>query len=219
MTAIRIALVDDHPLLREGVARSLADTGDFIVCGEGATAADALQLARDARPEMLLIDLSMPGGGLSVLANIKRESPALKIVVLTASEAQEDVTGALNAGVEGYVLKGVGSKALAEILRSVWAGETYVPPVLAARMLASLKSAFDAPGPSNPISALTAREREILGLVSNGRSNKEVARELMLQEKTVKHHMTSVLSKLKVRNRTEAAMLLHNVDGPKAKAE
>jgi two-component system nitrate/nitrite response regulator NarL len=215
MTSIRIALVDDHPLLREGVARSLVDTGEFTVCGEGATAEDAIRLARDARPEMLLIDLSMPGGGLSVLANIKQEFPGLKIVVLTASEAQEDITGALNAGVEGYVLKGVGSKALAEILRSVRAGETYVPPVLAARMLASLKSAFDGPGPSNPISALTAREREILGLVSNGRSNKEVARELMLQEKTVKHHMTSVLSKLKVRNRTEAAMLLHNVDGAK----
>lgn len=215
MTSIRIALVDDHPLLREGVARSLVDTGEFIVSGEGATADDAIRLARDTQPEMLLIDLSMPGGGLSVLAKIKQEFPELKIVVLTASEAQEDITGALNAGVEGYVLKGVGSKALAEILRSVRAGETYVPPVLAARMLASLKSAFDAPGPSNPISALTAREREILGLVSNGRSNKEVARELMLQEKTVKHHMTSVLSKLKVRNRTEAAMLLHNVDGPK----
>lgn len=215
MTSIRIALVDDHPLLREGVARSLVDTGEFIVSGEGATADDAIRLARHTQPEMLLIDLSMPGGGLSVLAKIKQEFPELKIVVLTASEAQEDITGALNAGVEGYVLKGVGSKALAEILRSVRAGETYVPPVIAARMLASLKSAFDAPGPSNPISALTAREREILGLVSNGRSNKEVARELMLQEKTVKHHMTSVLSKLKVRNRTEAAMLLHNVDGPK----
>jgi len=215
MTAIRIAIVDDHPLLREGVARSLVDTGEFTVCGEGATTEDALRLAREAGPEMLLMDLSMPGGGLTVLANIKQEFPALKIVVLTVSEALEDVTAALNSGVEGYVLKGVGSRALAGILRDVQAGDTYVPPVLAARMLASLKSAFEAPGPSNPISALTAREREILDLVSNGRSNKEVARELFLQEKTVKHHMTSVLSKLKVRNRTEAAMLLHNADNPK----
>lgn len=212
MSTIRIAIVDDHPLLREGVARSLADNGDFIVCGEGASADDALQLASEARPEMLLMDLSMPGGGLSVLARIKQEFPALKIVVLTVSEAQEDITAALSAGVDGYVLKGVGSKALAGILRDVRSGDTYVPPVLAARMLTSLKNAFEAPGSSNPISALTAREREILDLVSSGLSNKEVARALSLQEKTVKHHMTSVLSKLKVRNRTEAAMLLHQVD-------
>ncbi|MCX7305351.1 MAG: response regulator transcription factor [Hyphomicrobiales bacterium] len=212
MNAIRIAIVDDHPLLREGVARSLADTGEFIVCGEGATAEDAVRLAGEVGPEILLMDLSMPGGGLSVLAGIKQDFPALKIVVLTVSEAQEDITAALSAGADGYVLKGVGSKALAAILRDVRGGDTYVPPVLAARMLASLKNAFEAPGPSNPISALTAREREILELVSSGRSNKEVARALQLQEKTVKHHMTSVLSKLKVRNRTEAAMLLHSVD-------
>jgi len=212
---ITIAIVDDHPLLREGVARSLADTGEFTVCGEGATAEDALRLAGELRPEIMLIDLSMPGGGLSVLAKIKQDAPTLKIVVLTVSEAQEDITAALSAGVDGYVLKGVGSKALAAILRDVRAGDTYVPPVLAARMLTSLKNAVEAPGPSNPISALTAREREILELVSSGRSNKEVARELLLQEKTVKHHMTSVLSKLKVRNRTEAAMLLHNIDSPR----
>src|SRR5690349_636732 len=117
MTSIRIAIVDDHPLLREGVARNLADAGDFVVCGEGATADDAVRLAREAGPEMLLIDLSMPGGGLSVIAAVKRDFPLLKIVVLTVSEAQEDIAAALAAGVDGYVLKGVGSKALAGILR------------------------------------------------------------------------------------------------------
>ncbi len=215
MSAMRIAIVDDHPLLREGVARSLADAGDIAVCGEGATADDAVRLAREAAPEMLLIDLSMPGGGLNALAGIKREFPALKIVVLTVSESQDDMTAALAAGADGYVLKGGGSKALAGILRDVRSGETYVPPVLAASMLNSLKSALETPGTTTPISTLSAREREILELVSSGRANKEVARELGLQEKTVKHHMTSVLTKLKVRNRTEAALLLHNLDTAK----
>ncbi len=210
---VRIAIVDDHPLLREGVARSLADTGDFTVVGEGASADDAMRLAHEVQPEILLIDLSMPGGGLSVLEAIKRDRPATKLVVLTVSESQEDVTAALAAGVDGYVLKGVGSKALAGILRDVHAGETYVPPALAARMLTRLKNAYEAS--ASPMATLTAREREILELVSSGRSNKEIARELQLQEKTVKHHMTSVLSKLKVRNRTEAAIMLHGANLPK----
>lgn len=215
MTAIRIAIVDDHPLLREGVARSLGDTGKFVVCGEGTSADDAVRLAREVSPDLMLVDLSMPGGGLSALGPIKQQSPSTKIVVLTVSESPDDVTAALSAGVDGYVLKGVGSKALAAILQDVDKGETYVAPALAARMLASLKSALAAPEEASPIGTLTSREREILELVSSGRSNKEVARELDLQEKTVKHHMTSVLAKLKVRNRTEAAMLLHTADSQK----
>jgi two-component system, NarL family, nitrate/nitrite response regulator NarL len=128
-------------------------------------------------------------------------------VLLTVSESNHDVSAALNAGANGYVLKGVGSKALAEILKAVAAGETYVSPTLAARLLASLKelSAGDA---TNPVSQLTQREMQILQLVANGLTNKEVALRLDLQEKTVKHHMTHVLAKLNVRNRTEAAMLL-----------
>ena len=204
-SAIRIAIVDDHPLFREGVSRSLAETGEFEICGEGASADDAYKLALEANPDVLLLDISMPGGGLSAVERIREALPNQKLVLLTVSEANQDVSAALNAGASGYVLKGVGSKALAEILRVIAAGETYVSPTLAAKLLASLREAGE---PSNPVSHLTQREMQILQFVSNGMTNKEVARKLNLQEKTVKHHMTHILAKLKVRNRTEAAMLL-----------
>ena len=208
--SVRLAIVDDHPLLREGVARSLAETGAFEICGEGASADDAIRLAGEVKPDILLIDISMPGGGLHALQAIRASQPDMKVVILTVSEANDDVTSALNAGAQGYVLKGVGSKMLAEILQGVARGETYVSPVLAARMLANLKDMNARASPANPLSLLTQRERQILEFVGSGLSNKEVAIRLALQEKTVKHHMTRIMAKLRVRNRTEAAMLLRD---------
>jgi two-component system, NarL family, nitrate/nitrite response regulator NarL len=202
---ISLAVVDDHPLLREGVTRSLVESGKFRSVGEGASATDALNLALMHRPDILLMDISMPGGGLVAASAIREKLPDQKIVILTVSESRDDLTAALNAGVQGYVLKGVGAKTLAEILEMVAAGESYVPPTLAARMLASLKEMTSAD--PDPLSQLSGRERQILGFVASGMSNKEVALQLDLQEKTVKHHMTRILSKLHVRNRTEAALM------------
>lgn len=202
---ISLAIVDDHPLLREGVARSLAETGKFNIAGEGASATDAMNLTLAHHPDILLMDISMPGGGLVAAAAIREKVPGQKIVILTVSESRDDLTAALNAGVQGYVLKGVGARTLTEILEMVAAGESYVPPTLAARMLASLKEMNSAE--TDPLSQLSGREREILGFVASGMSNKEVALRLDLQEKTVKHHMTRILSKLRVRNRTEAALM------------
>jgi len=204
-TPIRIVIVDDHPLFREGVTRSLAEIGGFELVGEGASADDAEQLAQTSAADILLLDISMPGGGLKALYAILAARPQQKIVILTVSEANADVAEALKAGARGYVLKGVGSKALAEILRDVADGQSYVSPSLSARLLSDLLK----PGGSkpDPLSLLTAREADILKLVSEGLSNKEVAARLSLQEKTVKHHMTRVLAKLNVRNRTEAALV------------
>jgi len=206
--AISLVIVDDHPLLRQGVSHSLAETGRFHVLAEGASADDAVRLALEHRPDIMVIDISMPGGGHAAMAAIRDRLPDQKIVVLTVSESDEDLTTALNSGAQGYVLKGVGAKTLIEILDMVSRGESYVPPQLAARMLARLKEA-SARGPG-PLSQLSAREREILGFVANGLSNKEIAIRLDLQEKTVKHHMTRILSKLRVRNRTEAALVMRD---------
>jgi len=206
-TSIRIAIVDDHPLFREGVARSLGEIGGFELVGEGANAEDAERLARASTPDILLLDISMPGGGLNALAGILSAIPDQKIVMLTVSETNADVAQALKAGARGYVLKGVGSKALAEILRDVASGQSYVSPSLSARLLSDLLQPTGSK--PDPLSQLTGREAEILKLVAEGLSNKEVAARLSLQEKTVKHHMTRVLAKLNVRNRTEAALLMH----------
>lgn len=206
-TSIRIAIVDDHPMFREGVARSLGEIGGFELVGEGASAEDAERLVRASTPDILLLDISMPGGGLNALAGILSAMPDQKIVMLTVSETNADVAQALKAGARGYVLKGVGSKALAEILRDVANGQSYVSPSLSARLLSDLLQ--PAGSKPDPLAQLTGREAEILKLVAEGLSNKEVAARLSLQEKTVKHHMTRVLAKLNVRNRTEAALLMH----------
>ena len=208
MTAvIRIAIVDDHPLFREGVARSLREIGGFEIIGEGATAADAEMLAQARQPDIMLLDISMPGGGLTAAANILTRHPDQKIVMLTVSEANADLVSALKTGVQGYILKGVGASSLADILNGVVAGEKYVSPMLSAQLLNDLI------GPekrqADLLAGLSDREAGILSLVAEGLSNKEVAKRLALQEKTVKHHMTRVFTKLQVRNRTEAALLMH----------
>ena len=204
--AVRITIVDDHPLFREGVTRSLREIGGFEIIGEGATAADAERLAK-AAPDIMLLDISMPGGGLAAAANILRRFPDQKIVMLTVSEANADLALALKTGVQGYILKGVGSNSLAEILNSVAAGERYVSPTLSAQLLNELIRPETRR--ADILAGLSDREVGILSLVAEGLSNKEVAKRLILQEKTVKHHMTRVFAKLNVRNRTEAALLMH----------
>ena len=205
--AIRLVVIDDHPLFREGVTRSLTEIGGFEVVGEGSSAEDALRLAREEAPDIILLDISLPGGGLNAIVPILGHRPSQKIVMLTVSEDSEDLAAALNSGAQGYVLKGVGSRTLAEILRSVAAGERYVSPTLSARLLSALSNASQA----SPLAELSPREREILVLVAEGLSNKRIGLKLNLHEKTIKHHMSRILATLKVSNRTEAAMVLRDL--------
>lgn len=205
---IRIVLVDDHPLLREGVANTLAAETDFEVVGQGANADDALRLASELLPDLILLDISMEGGGLNAARSIATACPIVTIVMLTVSEDEEDVLAALKAGARGYVLKGVSGPELILIVRAVHAGDPYVSPALAASLLVELRQDPRAASPpQDPLADLTSRERQILEHVAMGRSNKEVADALFLAEKTVKHYMTNILQKLHVRNRVEAALL------------
>jgi DNA-binding NarL/FixJ family response regulator len=203
----QIVVVDDHPLLRQGVAHTLGAEPDFEVVGQGATADDAIRLACELLPEVILLDIDMPGGGLEAARTIAAACPVTKVVMLTVSEREDDVAEAFRAGARGYILKGVSARELVSILRAVAAGEGYVTPTLAAGLLADLTETRPGAGPTNPLDALTQREREILERVAAGSSNKEVAQELYLSEKTVKHYMTTILQKLQVRNRVEAAIM------------
>ena len=208
MTDIRVAIIDDHPIFREGVASCLSDIGGFLLVGEGSCRDDAVLVAERTEPDIILLDISMPGGGLEAVAAILDRRPTQKIVILTVSESNADIATALRYGAKGYVLKGVGSRVLAEILRAVNAGELYLSPTLSARMVASMLHRNEAPKPR--VEDLTEREQDVLRLVAAGLSNKRVGRELDLHEKTVKHHMTRIFAKLKVSNRTEAAMVLRD---------
>jgi DNA-binding NarL/FixJ family response regulator len=210
--AIHVAVVDDHPLFREGVAHSLRTQPGIAVVAEGATAADALAIAADL-PDVMLLDVSMPGSGIAALGQITAAYPVVKVIMLTVSEDEEDVTAALRSGARGYVLKGVAARELVSIVRSVAAGEVYVTPSLATSLLVELTSTAGKSAAS-PLDDLTEREREILELVAGGDSNKEIASRLGLSEKTVKHHMTNILQKLQVRNRVEAALLAKGSQKP-----
>jgi two-component system nitrate/nitrite response regulator NarL len=207
--AIRIAVIDDHPLFREGVKCSLNEFDDFQIVAEGCKRDDAIRIARDQRPDVILMDISMPGGGLSAISPILDLCPDQKIIILTVSEARDDLTKALKSGAKGYVLKGVGSRALAEIIHTVAFGESYISLELSARLLSDL-SLSGGLETADPIADLTDRESEVLNLVAAGLSNKRIALRLDVHEKTVKHHMGRILAKLNVTNRTEAAMLLRD---------
>ena len=205
---ISLIVADDHPLYREGVVRTLSAEPDISIAGVGASADEALSLVAGHAPDVVLLDISMPGGGLSAAKRIAEAYPAVKIVMLTVSEQDEDVHAALKAGARGYVLKGVGGAELVQLVREVAKGASYVSPSLAARLLKEAgEGGAGAAATTDRLDSLTEREREILALVADGMSNKEVARDLDLQEKTVKHYMTNILRKLGVRNRVEAAIL------------
>lgn len=204
---ITLIVADDHPIFREGLVQSLSETGEFDVVATGASAEEAVALARKYSPDVALLDLSMPGNGITAAKEIVANKLAKHVAMLTVSEDDTDVTNALQVGAIGYVLKGVSAEELRRILKGIARGEAHVSPRLAAQVLKIMQ----APQKKvhNPIDDLTKREEEILRLVATGQSNREVADALMLQEKTVKHYMTVILSKLHARNRVEAALIAH----------
>jgi two-component system nitrate/nitrite response regulator NarL len=204
--AIRNAVIDDHPMFREGAVQTLTCTEGIEVVGEGATAADALKVAEELRPDVMLLDISLPGGGVEAAASIARACPSVRAVMLTASESELDVASALQAGARGYILKGSSAAEVVETVRAIFKGESYVAPSLAARLLIQMGKRNEVVT-SKPVSDLTAREDEILALVSSGMTNKEIANRLRLTERTVKHHMTSIMRKSNVRNRVEAMLM------------
>ena len=207
MAKTRVVLADDHPLFREGVARTLEESNQFEVVGQGASGREDVDLTARLKPDLVLLDLSMPDGGQWALTQIVSGEHKPLIAMLTVSEDDENILAALSAGAAGYVLKGVGSRELIRILTDLVAGRSYVSPSLAAKVLTRMNSPRPAEQETSPVDSLSKREEEILRLVAQGKSNKEVGLALDLQEKTVKHYMTAILQKLQVRNRTEAALL------------
>jgi two-component system nitrate/nitrite response regulator NarL len=201
---LRLLVADDHPLMRDGVVHSLQVQPGWQVVAQADNCEQALAMARKTRPDVALIDLSMPGvGGLEVVRVIAAELPCTRVVVLTASSDSDELLAALKVGARAYVLKGVSALELRDVVQRVAEGESYVPPALAGRVLGEFARARS----DQAATALTAREAEVLELLAQGLTNREIGLQLHLAEKTVKHHVTQVLNKLHVRSRTVAALL------------
>lgn len=210
--AIRIAVIDDHPMFREGAVQIFVRIADIEVVAEGATAADALKVAEELRPEVMLLDIGLPGGGLEAAAIIAGTFPSVRAVMLTASESARDAAAALRVGARGYILKGSSGAEVVKTVRAIFNGESYVAPSLAARL--PIEAAMCAEAAAHKWGDdLTSREEAILSLVSLGMTNKEVANHLHLTERSVKHHMTRIMRKSKVRNRVEAMLMFRRMAG------
>lgn len=208
---MRILLADDHALFRDGVA-SLLEAWDHEVVGQAADAATAIELARSRSPDLVLMDIAMPGGGLAATETIAGEVPDTAIVMLTASEDVDDLFAAIRAGARGYLLKNLESGQLHSMLDAVARGEAAITPAIAARIITALadRGAGESPRPggSTPPTRdpdrLTDRELEVLESVAAGLTNKEIAADLGVTENTVKFHLRNILDKLHAQSRAEA---------------
>jgi DNA-binding NarL/FixJ family response regulator len=203
MRPSRLLLVDDHALFREGLISLLAYHDDFSVVGEAEDAASALAQARALEPDIVLMDIELPGeDGVLATRRLKGAMPALTVVMLTVRDDSQTLFEAIKAGAQGYLVKNVRSRELLEQLRGLARGEGAISRRLAARILAEIR---DETGPHGPEEALTPRERAVLELVVARLANAEIAGHLAISEHTVKNHMKSILSKLHLRNRHQAA--------------
>jgi two-component system NarL family response regulator len=213
MNEMRVLVVDDHALFREGIVGILSGQADMRVVGQASDGLEALVMARDLRPDIVLMDVTMPGtGGIEAARTLKQELPDTRIIMLTVREESDLLFEAIKAGADGYLLKTIRAQQLVEMLRAAQRGEAAITPQLAARMVEEFRRlARLAPNPTNPeleaLNPLTAREREVLAMIAQGASDREIAQSLTVSLYTVKAHVRSLLQKLQVASRQEAARL------------
>jgi NarL family two-component system response regulator LiaR len=201
--AIRVLLVDDHEVVREGLRSFLSLQDGLEVAGEAADGEQAVREAERLRPDVILMDLVMPRlDGVGAMRELRRRLPASRVIVLTSFADDERLLPAIQAGAAGYLLKNVAPQELARAVRAAHAGEALLDTAVAARLVEAIATPAGAPSPER----LTPREREVLALLGRGLSNKRIAHELGVAEKTVKTHVSHLLAKLGVADRTEAAV-------------
>lgn len=201
---LRVLLVDDHQLFRSGIKALLARQADIEVVGEAADGLDGVQQARQLRPDIILLDLHMPGvNGRDAVKTLSEDLPGTRVLMLTVSEDADDLLETLHAGAAGYLLKNIDAEYFVDAIRRAAAGDSVVSPEMTGKLVAGLKRGAAPPPEKDPLSA---REREVLAALARGASNKELAREFDLAESTVKIHVQNILRKLKLNSRVQAAV-------------
>ncbi|MFE1262676.1 response regulator [Streptomyces albogriseolus] len=210
--AIKVLLVDDHQVVRRGLRTFLEVQDDIEVVGEAADGAEGVALAGELQPDVVLMDVKMPGmDGVEALRRLRELDHRARVLVVTSFTEQRTVIPALRAGAAGYVYKDIDPDALAGAIRSVHAGHVLLQPEVAGALLSQEESGSG----TGRAGSLTEREREVLGLIADGRANREIARALVLSEKTVKTHVSNILMKLDLADRTQAALwaVRHGISG------
>ncbi len=193
---VRVFIVDDHPFMRIGIAAIVQTQEDLTVCGQAGSLQEALELFEQSAPDIVLMDLRLPdGNGVQAIKHMRGKQPSLKILVLTTYEGDEDIFQALQAGAMGYLIKGMPHDSLLDAIRTVIRGNHFLPPPV--KRTLSMRS---------PDSDLSSREREVLRLMVAGRSNREIGEELNIKESTVKSHVSVILMRLQVNDRTQAVV-------------
>ena len=200
----KIVIADDHPMFREGVVHSLENENDIEIIGQASSGEEAFEIIEKKLPDMVLLDISMPGeGGIETTKRIAESFPVIQIIILTASEEEDDLIKALKAGASGYIVKGIAGKELVNAVRAVAGEGTYISPAMADMLLHDLQK----PSSSDQLNELSSREYQILMLVAKGMTNRNIGDQLHLAEKTIKHYMTNILEKLHVTSRVQAALI------------
>ncbi len=207
MDTIRMLVADDHAIIREGLCKILEFEKDIEVVGEAKNGIEAAQKVKDLVPDIVLMDIDMPElDGIATTRMIKKESPHTKVIILTVHKEEEHLFSAIKAGAIGYILKEDDSKNLLSSIRAAFKGETLLSPSIAIQLLNEFKQITDKEVSRDLLNLLTKREQEVLKQISTGKSNKEIADFLCISEATVKTHITNILQKLHVNDRTQAAI-------------
>lgn len=199
---IRILLADDHPIVRDGLSAVLSTQPDFVVVGEAESGKQALAQVAMLQPDILLLDLEMPDGdGVATLQRLAEAGALVRVIIFTAFDTDDRIVEAVRAGAKGYLLKGAPRAELFNAIRVVHGGGSLLQPVIASKLIGRLTQPSSMPEP------LTAREQEVLTLIAHGLPNKEIAARLVITERTVKFHVSAIMSKVSATNRTEAVAL------------